>query len=90
MRTWPWNRSIASLKSRPGSLPCVTAFAASSAVTAQAASDASLPYGTPQAASCWATRRRARRAPRPVLLRRIVNRGVFGGAPVCASIDFME
>ncbi|OEU91773.1 hypothetical protein DB35_08245 [Streptomyces abyssalis] len=60
-------------KSRPGTRPCCTAFAASSATIRVRASCAVLSYGMSHASSLFPARRRARRAPRGVELNRIAK-----------------
>lgn len=79
-RMLPVGNDSRSSKSRPGTRPWVTAFAASSATITATASEATLPCGIPQAWSWFTARCRARRAPRGVALRRWVNvRTVTGG-----------
>lgn len=73
MRIRPARWVSRSWKSRPGTRPCVTALAASSATMTAAASETGVPYGMPQLWSWFTARCRARRAPRGVELKRCVN-----------------
>lgn len=65
-------------KSRPGTWPWLTAFAVSSATISTIASCGSVPYGMPHASRRTAARRRARRAPRGVEVKRISKAGPGG------------
>jgi hypothetical protein len=89
MRSWASPSIRLTSKSRPGTLPCVAAFAASSATIAAAASDGSLSYAKPHSSSWWSVSSRASLAPFRVALnccvnvRTVTDKG--SGARVCMA-----